>query len=70
MPSIDRVKTRYDYERRNQNVVTIHVDEAERKRFHRKQVQLSELEKNRRADKTTKTGKKPLIDESSANYSF
>lgn len=58
LPSFDRVQSRIDHLRRGGQVVEIQVDENIRKRFHRKGVLQSELDKNRRA------GKKQLIDES------
>ena len=64
MPSLDRITTRFEHERRQQNVVTIHIDESIRKQFHRQQIVQSEIEKNRRGDKSAKNPKKPLIDES------
>lgn len=70
LPSPDSIMTRFDYERRKQNVVTIYIDESTRKRFHRNQVQLSEPEKSRRADKSAQPAKKPLIDESRFNGSL
>jgi hypothetical protein len=62
LPSFERIQARFEHQRRSRNVVEINVNENTRKRFHRKAIMQSELDKNRRA------GKRPLIDESTRDY--